>query len=248
VAAVHLENIFKRYKGTAQPAVDDVSLSVQDGEFMVLLGPSGCGKSTTLRMIAGLEEPDSGTVHLAGKSMHRVPPQDRDLAMVFQGYALYPHMKVREILAFPLKMRGAPRAEQEKKVAEILNKDQMARLKQLELQQEGVRALNRSEVQTALKLSADQKSKLDKINEESRAAMQQAFQGLRGNNGQQPSDEERRAAREKFQALQTATEAKVLAVLTDAQKKQFEGMQGTKFTFPEGRRGGNRRPNNNGNA
>jgi hypothetical protein len=138
----------------------------------------------------------------------------------------------------------AMRAEQEKKVAEILNKDQVARLKQLELQQEGVRALGRTEVANALKLSADQKSKIDKINEEERAAMQQAFQGFRNNNGQQPSQEDRRAAFEKIQAMRTANEAKILGVLTDGQKKQFEAMQGPKFTFPERRRG----RGNNGNA
>jgi hypothetical protein len=133
------------------------------------------------------------------------------------------------------------RAEQEKKVAEILNKDQMARLKQLEIQQAGVRALNEQAVADQLKLSADQKSKIQKINDEERASMQQIFQGFRGNNGQQPSQEERQAAFQKMQELRTANETKITAVLTDAQKKQFEAMQGPKFTFPQrqGRRRGN---------
>jgi multiple sugar transport system ATP-binding protein len=105
VAAVHLENIFKRYKGTAQPAVDDVSLSVQDGEFMVLLGPSGCGKSTTLRMIAGLEAISEGSLAIDTRKVNEVPAKDRDIAMVFQSYALYPHMTVADNLSFGLRRR-----------------------------------------------------------------------------------------------------------------------------------------------
>ncbi len=105
MAAVHLENIFKRYKGTAQPAVDDVSLSVQDGEFMVLLGPSGCGKSTTLRMIAGLEAISEGSLAIDTRKVNEVPAKDRDIAMVFQSYALYPHMTVADNLSFGLRRR-----------------------------------------------------------------------------------------------------------------------------------------------
>jgi multiple sugar transport system ATP-binding protein len=94
------------------PALTDVTLTIDKGELVVVVGPSGCGKSTTLRIVAGLEEEDSGTVSIAGRSMRDVAPQDRDVAMVFQGYALYPQMTVREILEFPLKMRGkATRAE-----------------------------------------------------------------------------------------------------------------------------------------
>lgn len=132
------------------------------------------------------------------------------------------------------------RAEQEKKIAEILNKDQMTRLKQLQLQRQGVRALSQPEVANALKLSADQKSKIEAIRQEERSALQ----GLRGN-GQSPED--RRAAFEKIRATRQANEAKLLGVLTDAQKKQFEAMQGPKFTFPERGRG-RRRGNNAGNA
>ena len=111
MAAVHLENIYKRYKGTPQPAVEDVSLAVQDGEFMVLLGPSGCGKSTTLRMIAGLESISDGRLAIDGRVVNDVPAKDRDIAMVFQSYALYPHMTVADNLAFGLRRRKVPSAE-----------------------------------------------------------------------------------------------------------------------------------------
>jgi multiple sugar transport system ATP-binding protein len=109
-----LDKIAKRFpaieKGKEPPAaLADISLSIARGELVVVVGPSGCGKSTTLRIVAGLEEADSGDVRLAGKSVLRVPPQERDLAMVFQGYALYPQMTVREILEFPLKMRKVER-------------------------------------------------------------------------------------------------------------------------------------------
>jgi multiple sugar transport system ATP-binding protein len=91
---------------------------VQQGEILVVVGPSGCGKSTTLRLVAGLEQPDAGAVHIAGRAMNGVPPQDRDVAMVFQGYALYPTMTAREILAFPLRMRGVTKDERTRAVAE----------------------------------------------------------------------------------------------------------------------------------
>lgn len=91
-------------------AVDDLSLTVDDGEFMVLLGPSGCGKSTALRMVAGLEEPTSGDIALGNQVVNRVPPKDRDIAMVFQSYALYPHMTVRANIEFPLKARKVERS------------------------------------------------------------------------------------------------------------------------------------------
>ncbi len=99
-------------------ALDRITLSVEPGEIVVVVGPSGCGKSTTLRLVAGLEEPDDGTVAIAGRPMAGVPPQDRDVAMVFQGYALYPHMTVRQILDFPLRMRGMPRERRASAVAE----------------------------------------------------------------------------------------------------------------------------------
>jgi multiple sugar transport system ATP-binding protein len=111
MATVTLDRLTKRYPGAAQAAVQEVSLTVADGEFMVLLGPSGCGKSTTLRMVAGLESISAGTLAIDGAPMNGVAAKDRDIAMVFQSYALYPHMSVFENLAFGLQRRGFPRAE-----------------------------------------------------------------------------------------------------------------------------------------
>ena len=99
-------------------AVPDFNLEIADREFIVLVGPSGCGKSTTLRMIAGLEEISGGELYIDGKLMNDVAPKDRDIAMVFQSYALYPHMTVRENLAFPLKLRKYPKEEIDEKVNE----------------------------------------------------------------------------------------------------------------------------------
>jgi multiple sugar transport system ATP-binding protein len=99
-------------------AVEDLSLSISDGELIVLVGPSGCGKTTTLRMIAGLEEVTSGTISIGGRVVNRVRPRDRDIAMVFQNYALYPHMTVRQNLSFALRMRRVPRAEVRRRVGE----------------------------------------------------------------------------------------------------------------------------------
>ena len=111
MAVVTLDHIFKRYAGAAGAAVDDVSFRVDDGEFMVLLGPSGCGKSTTLRMIAGLEAISAGEMRIDERVVNGVPAMDRDIAMVFQSYALYPHMTVAENLAFGLKRRKVERAQ-----------------------------------------------------------------------------------------------------------------------------------------
>src|SRR4051812_22302513 len=114
MARVVLENLTKEYpekSGEKVTAVRGIHLEIQDGEFMVLVGPSGCGKSTTLRMIAGLEEISGGTVAIDGTVVNAVLPKDRDIAMVFQNYALYPHMSVYDNLAFGLKMRGRPREE-----------------------------------------------------------------------------------------------------------------------------------------
>ncbi len=115
--SVKLERLVRRFSGAERPAVDDVTLEVGQGEVVSLVGPSGCGKSTTLRMVAGLDFPDSGQVLIGDRDMTRVPPQARDVAMVFQGFALYPHMRVREIMAFPLKMRGVGAGEREAKVS-----------------------------------------------------------------------------------------------------------------------------------
>lgn len=117
-AEVQLESLRRHFAGSERPAVDGISLNVTPGETVCLVGPSGCGKSTTLRMVAGLERPDSGTVRIDGKDMTRVPPQARDVAMVFQGFALYPHMRVRDIMAFPLKMQRVAAPERSRRVEE----------------------------------------------------------------------------------------------------------------------------------
>src|SRR5579862_8982649 len=116
MAVVEIENLTKRYDGSADPAVRGVSLAVANGEFMVLLGPSGCGKSSVLRMIAGLEPITSGTVSIDGRVVNSVPARDRDIAMVFQSYALYPHMTVYQNLAFGLRRRSVAPAEIERRV------------------------------------------------------------------------------------------------------------------------------------
>ncbi|GGD05442.1 ABC transporter ATP-binding protein [Nocardioides daphniae] len=118
MATVTFDHAQRVYPGSPRPAVDDFSLEVGDGEFMVLVGPSGCGKSTSLRMLAGLEEVTSGEVRIDGQVVNDVPPKDRDIAMVFQSYALYPHMSVGDNMAFALKLAGVPKAERTQRVAE----------------------------------------------------------------------------------------------------------------------------------
>ncbi len=117
MASVRLENVRKVYEGGVV-AVHDLSLEVREKEFVVLVGPSGCGKSTTLRMIAGLEEITSGAIYIGDRVVNDVPPKDRDIAMVFQNYALYPHMTVYENMAFGLKLRKFPKDEIERRVRE----------------------------------------------------------------------------------------------------------------------------------
>ena len=117
MAKVTLQAVDKIYPGNVK-AVDRFTLDIQDGEFVVLVGPSGCGKSTTLRMVAGLEEISGGTIKIGDRVVNDVPPKDRDIAMVFQNYALYPHMTVRENMAFGLKLRKFPRKEIEARVQE----------------------------------------------------------------------------------------------------------------------------------
>ena len=117
MAEVVLNGLTKHFDG-GTIAVDDVSLTVAHGEFMVLLGPSGCGKSTTLRMVAGLETITEGTLSIGGRVVNDVPAKDRDIAMVFQSYALYPHMSVRDNLAFGLRRRNFQRAEIDRRVTE----------------------------------------------------------------------------------------------------------------------------------
>ena len=113
MAKVVIENLLKIFPEKSGPgvrAVNEINLAIEDREFMVLVGPSGCGKSTTLRMIAGLEEITGGTIAIDGRVVNQVLPKDRDIAMVFQNYALYPHMSVYENMAFGLKLRGLPKA------------------------------------------------------------------------------------------------------------------------------------------
>jgi multiple sugar transport system ATP-binding protein len=119
---VAIKGLSKRYQGGNDLAVKEVTLTVADGEFMVLLGPSGCGKSTVLRMIAGLEPITAGTVAIDGRIVNDVPAKDRDIAMVFQSYALYPHMDVFTNLAFGLRRRNVPKDEIAKRVAAVAEK------------------------------------------------------------------------------------------------------------------------------
>ena len=116
MARLELRNLTKSFGG--KPAVRGLTLEIPEGELMVLVGPSGCGKSTVLRMIAGLEEPDSGEVWIGGRRVDGLEPRQRNVAMVFQNYALYPHMSVARNLGFPLKMAGLPRAEVDRRVRE----------------------------------------------------------------------------------------------------------------------------------
>jgi multiple sugar transport system ATP-binding protein len=117
MASVEMRNIVKRY-GDGFPAVNDVSLDIADGEFMILVGPSGCGKSTLLRMIVGLEDITSGDMVIGGKRVNDKAPRDRNLSMVFQNYALYPHLSVFENIAFPLRLKRAPEEEVRRRVTE----------------------------------------------------------------------------------------------------------------------------------
>ena len=117
MAGVTLKEIYKKYPGGVM-AVSDFNLDIKDKEFIILVGPSGCGKSTTLRMIAGLEEITSGELCIDGKLVNDVAPKDRDIAMVFQNYALYPHMTVFDNMAFGLKLRKTPKEEIKRRVSE----------------------------------------------------------------------------------------------------------------------------------
>jgi multiple sugar transport system ATP-binding protein len=116
MAEVRMRNLAKTYPGGSTRATDDVSLDVEDGEFMVLLGPSGCGKTTLLRMVAGLELPDEGQVVIGGRDVTYLPPRERNLSMVFQSYAVFPHKRVRANIGFGLQMRGVDRGEINRKV------------------------------------------------------------------------------------------------------------------------------------
>ena len=117
MAEVALKNVSKRFGNII--AVDNANLNVEDGEFLVLLGPSGCGKTTTLRLIAGLEEPTEGEIYIGEKLVNDVLPKDRDIAMVFQNYALYPHMNVYQNISFGLRLRKTPKDVIDKKVKDV---------------------------------------------------------------------------------------------------------------------------------
>jgi multiple sugar transport system ATP-binding protein len=118
VATVSFRDATRVYPGADKPSVDKLNLEIGDGEFMVLVGPSGCGKSTSLRMLAGLEEINAGAIWIGDRDVTDLPPKDRDIAMVFQNYALYPHMTVGDNMGFALKMAGVPKAERQQRVQE----------------------------------------------------------------------------------------------------------------------------------
>src|ERR671914_634996 len=117
MAQIKLENITKRYPDGYE-AVKDMNLEIQDGEFVILVGPSGCGKSTALRMVAGLEDITEGELRIGDEVVNQKAPKDRDIAMVFQNYALYPHMTVRDNMGFALKLKGTDKSEIDRKVEE----------------------------------------------------------------------------------------------------------------------------------
>ena len=119
MARVEYDHVTKCFTGGDRAAVDDLSLDIADHELLVLLGPSGCGKTTALRMLAGLEQPDTGDIRIDGKSVVRLEPKDRDVALVFQSYALYPHMTARENIRYPLLVRHMPAAERNERVARV---------------------------------------------------------------------------------------------------------------------------------
>lgn len=118
MATVTFSNATRVYPGSDKPAVDSLNLEIEDGEFLVLVGPSGCGKSTSLRMLAGLEEVDQGRIFIGDKDVTDITPKDRDIAMVFQNYALYPHMTVAQNMGFALKIAGTPKEEINERVLE----------------------------------------------------------------------------------------------------------------------------------
>jgi multiple sugar transport system ATP-binding protein len=118
MATVTFDHATRIYPGTERPAVDQLNLHIEDGEFLVLVGPSGCGKSTSLRMLAGLEDVNGGSIYIGDRDVTDVQPKDRDIAMVFQNYALYPHMSVADNMGFALKIAGTPKAEIRTRVEE----------------------------------------------------------------------------------------------------------------------------------
>src|SRR5674476_482569 len=118
MATVKFDNASRTYPGNDTPSVDRLNIDIEDGEFLVLVGPSGCGKSTSLRMLAGLEEVNEGDIWIGDRNVTDLSPKDRDVAMVFQNYALYPHMSVADNMGFALKIAGVPKADIRKRVEE----------------------------------------------------------------------------------------------------------------------------------
>src|SRR3954447_14705573 len=184
MSTVTFDHVSKRYGDVT--AVADLNLAINDGEFMVLVGPSGCGKTTSLRMIAGLEEITEGDLKIGDRIVNDVPPKDRDIAMVFQSYALYPHMTVRDNMAFGLKLRKLPKADIEKRVndaAGILSLEKLLDRKPKELsggQRQRV-ALGRAIVrEPAVFLMDEPLSNLDaKLRVQTRANIARIHQRLR---------------------------------------------------------------------
>jgi len=174
VATVELKNLTKIY-GKDTQVIKDLDLAIKDGEFLVLVGPSGCGKSTTLRMIAGLEEVTAGEIFIDDRKVNDVPPKDRDIAMVFQNYALYPHMTVFDNMAFGLKLRKFPKNEilaRVQEAAEILEINDLLKRKPKQLsggQRQRV-ALGRSIVRQPKVFLFDEPSPIWMRNCESRCA------------------------------------------------------------------------------
>ena len=126
MATVTFDKATRIYPGSTKPAVDALDIEIADGEFLVLVGPSGCGKSTSLRMLAGLEDVNGGAIRIGDRDVTHLPPKDRDIAMVFQNYALYPHMSVYDNIAFPLQIARMPKPEIDRRVneaAQILELD-----------------------------------------------------------------------------------------------------------------------------
>src|SRR3954465_2248140 len=184
MSTVTFEHVTKKYGDVT--AVDDLNLAINDGEFMVLVGPSGCGKTTSLRMIAGLEEISAGDLKIGDRIVNDVPPKDRDIAMVFQSYALYPHMTVRDNMAFGLKLRKLPKADIEKRVndaAGILSLEKLLdrKPKQLSGGQRQRVALGRAIVrEPAVFLMDEPLSNLDaKLRVQTRAEIARLHQRLR---------------------------------------------------------------------
>ena len=118
MAAVAFQGVTRLFPGMTRPAVDALDLDVADGEFLVLVGPSGCGKTTTLRMLAGLEEVNGGRIRIGDRDVSYLPPKARDIAMVFQNYALYPHMTVAQNIGFQLRIQGVDKGERDRRVRE----------------------------------------------------------------------------------------------------------------------------------